>query len=240
MEPTCFRCLSSFGKVWFDLHHSFGGDGGWARSRSSHVGHPSGRLAGLGREPVMASQPSSDGRSAAIGTDQVNIVTFGRQWWSDRAPLLPITGFPRLVLHPVADFAVLRDGREPVRMGQLPFFPRHPCLVASSDTTGQPVTGSLVHHGGSHDLLERWRILGACRAGRDWFSPSGAALGVGRNGCRTTSCGTVVRTEGPDIGTPPRRSRWVADLVMRILLFGAGWGVEPFVFSPSGEHQGGL
>lgn len=56
-------------------------------------------------------------------------------------------------------------------------FPRHFCVVVPSGMASQPVTSSHPRYGGSHDLLERWRILGAYRAGRDWFSPSGAALG---------------------------------------------------------------
>lgn len=42
------------------------------------------------------------------------------------------------------------------------------CSFGSSkafEPTAQPVTGSLAHQGGFHDLPERWRILGACRAG---------------------------------------------------------------------------
>jgi hypothetical protein len=55
--------------------------------------------------------------------------------------------------------------------------------------------------------------------------------------------------DSSDIGLPPRRSRWVTWMMMRIRFFGIGssselavlwsWirGVELFVVFPSGEHQ---
>jgi hypothetical protein len=58
--------------------------------------------------------------------------------------------------------------------GTAPLFSRHfvfECFRAHRDAGDKQPRSS----GGSHDLLERRRILGACRAGRDWFSPSGAA-----------------------------------------------------------------
>lgn len=79
-----------------------------------------------------------------------------------------------------------------------------------SSPAGQSVTGSLAHHGGFHDLPERWLILGACRAGGDWFSPSGAASGCSRRRRGPTSVGSQPKRRRPDIGLPPRRSRWVA------------------------------
>jgi hypothetical protein len=64
-------------------------------------------------------------------------------------------------------------------------------------------------HGGFHDLLERWRILGACRAGGDLFSPSGAASGVTPR-MRVHFGGPSAAGRQPVIGVPPRRFRWVA------------------------------
>jgi hypothetical protein len=79
-------------------------------------------------------------------------------------------------------------------------FSRHFCVVVSSGMASQPVTSSRARYGGSHDLLEWWRILGAYRAGRDWFSPSGAALGSDESSVNP-----------PRVGQPPELKAQISE-----------------------------
>lgn len=147
--------------------------------------------------------------------------------------------YPWLVFHPVLVSASPRGRRRLRRVGMLPF---------SSSFLCRGALGHGVAAGDKQPPSLRWvsRPAGAVAYPRrvprwqrlvlaEW-----CCFGVGRILGEPTLCGQTAGTEGPDIGTPPRRYRWVVDLMMRVLLFGAGWGVEPFDILSFGRAPGGV
>jgi hypothetical protein len=135
--------------------------------------------------------------------------------------------------------ASLRGRRELLRLGTLPFFSSFLCRgvfghgVAAGDK--QPRSLRWVSRPAGvvayPRRVPRWQRLVLA----EW-----CCFGVGRILGQPASCGSAAGTEGPDIGTPPRRSRWFADLMMRALFFGAGWGVEPIDILSFGRAPGGV
>lgn len=121
-------------------------------------------------------QPSSGGREGPIGSGQFSSATFGRQGWSGRAPL-SLTSVYRgrciircRIPHPFGVVGSRFGWQSSPFSSSFLFRGAFGCDRTAGDK--QPRS-----YGGFHDLLERCRFLGAHRAGRDWFSPSGVALG---------------------------------------------------------------
>jgi hypothetical protein len=133
---------------------------------------------------------------------------------------LPVAGLPAVGV-PADGWPSTSFGRSLARAGgTAPRFPRRFCSVAPSGAAAPRGGLAFEPRCAAGDRQprsirwvsrppERWRILGARRAGRDWFSPSGAASGSSATGASPLRW-TGGRGRGPTSVLPPRRFRWVA------------------------------